>query len=230
MTHNVHNHGNAHAHGDEAQLVELLELDGELIGHYLDEATAWVETYAPAAPRAVIDIGAGTGSGSIALARRFDRADIVAVDNSATLLDRLRAAVGERQLTHRVRGVQADLDEGWPDIGAVDVVWAASSLHHITDPDRMLRDAYRALNPGGVLVVTEIDGLQGFLPDDVGRGRPGLERRCHEALAQQGWNAYPDWGPHLERAGFSIAGRHTFTVTATSANIARYAHAYLSRI
>lgn len=230
MTHNVHHHGNAHAYGDEAQLAELLELDGELIGTYLDEATAWVEKYAPPAPRTIIDIGAGTGSGSIALARRFDRAGIIAVDNSAAMLDRLGVAVGEQQLTHRVRGVQADLDEHWPDLGAADIVWAASSLHHITDPDRALRDAYLALNPGGVLVVTEIDGLPQFLPDDVGRGRPGMESRCHEALAHLNWNAHPDWQPHLERAGFSIAERHTFTVTAKSANIARYAQAYLSRV
>jgi ubiquinone/menaquinone biosynthesis C-methylase UbiE len=66
-------------------------------------------------------------------------------------------------------------------------VWAASSLHEVADPDRVLSNVYAALHAGGLLVVVEMDDLPRFLPDDVGLGRPGLEARCHAALAQAGW-------------------------------------------
>ncbi|MFZ0214871.1 MAG: SAM-dependent methyltransferase, partial [Candidatus Dormiibacterota bacterium] len=115
-----------------------------------------------------------------------------------------------------------------------DLVWAASSLHEVAAPDRLLRDVYGALNPGGVLVVIEMDAPPRFLPDDVGRGRPGLASRCHEALAQANWNSHPNWGPQLERAGFAIAAQRSFSTEAGAApgpgTIGRYAHAYLGRI
>ncbi|WP_130335886.1 class I SAM-dependent methyltransferase [Micromonospora kangleipakensis] len=230
--HSSHHHGGGPAHHDEAGLADLLDLDAEVLGPYLDEVTAWVGRHASDAPRTVVDVGAGTGTGSLALARRFSSAAVVAIDRSAVMLDRVRGAAREQRLADRLRVVRADLDVAWPEVGAADVVWAASSLHEVADPDRVLRDVHAALNPGGLLVVVEMDALPRFLPDDVGLGRPGLESRCHEALAQAGWNAHPNWRPHLAGAGFEIAAQRSFTVEATPAppSTGRYAHAYLRRI
>jgi ubiquinone/menaquinone biosynthesis C-methylase UbiE len=213
-------------------LAELLDMDAEILGSYLDEVTGWLGQYAPAAPRTVVDVGAGTGAGGLALARRFSTADVVAIDRSALMLERVRAAARTQGLADRLRVVQADLDVAWPRIEAADVVWAASSLHEVADPDRVLRDVYTALNPGGLLVVIEMDTLPRFLPDDVGLGRPGLESRCHEALAKANWNSHPDWRPHLEQAGFEVAAQRSFSIEASPApeRTGRYADAYLRRI
>lgn len=148
------------------------------------------------------------------------------------MLEHVRSAAHQQGLADRVHVAQADLDVAWPEVGAVDIAWAASSMHEAADPDRVLRDVYAALNHGGLLVVIEMDTLPRFLPDDIGLGRPGLESRCHAALAQMNWNSYPDWRPCLERAGFQIAGHRSFTTEASAASpsTARYAHAYLSRI
>jgi SAM-dependent methyltransferase len=131
-----------------------------------------------------------------------------------------------------VRTLQADLDAAWPAVDGADLVWAASSLHEFGDQDRVLRDVLAALNPGGLLVVIEMDTLPRFLPHDLGRGRPGLELRCHEMLARMGWNRHPDWQPHLERAGFGIAARRSFTVASSPAppGTGRYAQAFLGRV
>ncbi|WP_206024561.1 class I SAM-dependent methyltransferase [Rhodococcus sp. 14C212] len=231
MTHHTHAPGHPHTQ-HEAGLADLLDLDAEVLGAYLDEVIAWAEQHAPQRPRTIVDVGAGTGTGSSALGRRFPTAEIVAVDRSASMLDRIRTAAAEHGTPGRLRVVLADLDVAWPSIGTVDVAWAASSLHEVADPDRVLRDLHAALNPGGLLVIVEMDELPRFLPDDVGQGRPGLERRCHEALAHAGWNAHPDWRTHLERAGFEVVDQRSFTVEAAPAppSAARYAHAYLSRI
>ncbi|GAA2107157.1 hypothetical protein GCM10009841_26950 [Microlunatus panaciterrae] len=216
----------------EQDLADLLTLDTEVFGCYLDEVTGWVEQQLPADPRTVLDLGAGTGAGSVALARRFERADVLAVDRSALLLDHVRAAAHRQGLAARVHPLQADLDAAWPSVGAVDVAWAASSLHEVADPDRTLADLHAALSPGGLLVVIEMDVLPRFLPVDLGLGRPGLESRCHQALAHKGLNAHPDWRPHLERAGFDVIGQRRFTVEADPAapSVGRYAQSYLRRI
>ncbi|MFC7382915.1 class I SAM-dependent methyltransferase [Sphaerisporangium rhizosphaerae] len=228
-----HDHdGEGHAHHDEAGLADLLDLDAVVLGAYLEKVTEWAGRHAPDAPRTIVDVGAGTGTGGLAFARRFATAEVVAVDRSPLMLGRLQATARERGLADRLRVVQADLDLAWPSVGGVDLAWASSSLHEVADPHRVLTDLHAALNPGGLLVVVEMDGPPRFLPDDIGFGRPGLESRCHEAMARAGWNAHPDWRPYLERAGFQIAAEHRFGIEVTPAppETGRYAHAYLSHI
>jgi SAM-dependent methyltransferase len=229
--HSHQHHEHAQNGHDEAGLAELLDLDAEVLGAYLEEVTGWVAQHGPDGTRTVVDMGAGTGTGTMALARRFPAAEVIAIDSSAFMLERLRAAAAARGLADRLRVVQADLDVAWPEVGTVDVVWAALSLHHVADPDRVLRDVHGALHPGGVLAVVEMDSQMRFLPDDLGIGRPGLESRCHDVMAQAGWNAHPDWRPHLERAGFEMADQRSSTigVSPVPPSARRYAHNFLRR-
>jgi SAM-dependent methyltransferase len=207
-------------------VADMLDLDAEVFASALEEITGWARRHAGAAPRVIADVGAGTGTGTLALARRFPEADLVAVDRSPLMLARLGAAARADGVTDRLRLVEADLDVAWPAIDAVDVVWAASSLHHAEDPDRLMRDIHRALRPGGLLVVTEMDGMPRFLPEDLGIGRPGLEARCRAAMARESWNAYPNWSAPLARAGFEIAEERVFDVRLDPAPPAANAYAF----
>lgn len=226
--HHAH-HPEAHRH--ESAHADLLDLDAEVVGH-LDDLTAWVAQHAEVVPRTVVDVGAGTGTGTLALARRFEDARLVAIDSSPEMVEHLRAAVLREGLGDRVRAVQADVDAGWPAVGTVDLAWAASSLHHLEHPDRVLRDLRAAIDPAGLLVVVEMDGMPRFLPHDLGVGRPGLEDRVRTAMAQDHWNAHPDWAGHLERAGFTVLEERTWTWVRQPASPAahRYAHGVLSRV
>lgn len=219
-----------HAPSHEDALAELLELDAGLTAPLLDEVVGWTARHVRGAPRTVADVGAGPGAGSRALARRFPAAGILAIDRSEVMLERLRTAAHGSGPADRIRTVAADLDAGWPAVGGVDLAWASSSLHELADPDRVLRELRTALAPGGLLVVVELDAPPRFLPDD-GTGRPGLETRCHEALARAGWNAHPDWRPFLERAGFHVLEQRRFALEASPAppGTGRYAHAWLHR-
>lgn len=223
----THDHQHQHASGHAG----LLDLDAEVVGH-LDELTAWTAGHVRREPRVVVDVGAGTGTGAFALARRFSHAQLVAVDRSAEVLEHLRAAALEQGLDDRLRVVQADLDAGWPDVRGVDLAWAASSMHHVADPERVFTDLHAALEPGGLLVVVEMDGLPRFLPDDLGLGAPGLEDRCRTAMARARWNEHPDWAPHLQRAGFEVLEQRTSAFERHPAPPAasRYAHGVFSRM
>jgi ubiquinone/menaquinone biosynthesis C-methylase UbiE len=231
---NHHHHSPAEA--DSAAMAELLDLDAEVLHSYLSEVTTWIDEPA-AGPRRILDLGSGTGTGALALARRFTEAEVIAVDLSEPFLERLRHKARDRGVADRIRTVQADLDAAWPAIGTVDLVWASSSLHHMADPDRVLTEVFAALRPGGLLALAEMDSFPRFLPDDVGIGRPGLEARCHAALAETWAEAVPqigsDWGARLRQAGFTIEAERTFAIDLTPplpASTGRYAQASLRRV
>ncbi|MGA7207155.1 MAG: class I SAM-dependent methyltransferase [Specibacter sp.] len=228
MTDHAHHHhmaGHSHQHGDG--LAEMLNLDAIILGTYLDEATAWAAGLAPAEPATILDVGAGSGAGTLALAKRFPDAHIVAIDMSPDMLAHTRQAAHGQGLDGRLATVEANLDEAWPEIASADLIWAASSLHELADPESSMRDMFAALNPGGLLVVVEMDALPRFLTDTT-----GLESRLHAALALQGWNAHPDWRPGLEKAGFDVVEQRSFPTTARSTPepTARYAQLFLGRI
>ncbi len=257
-------HGGAGPARDDAALARMLDLDADVLHAYLSEATAWVHAAAAGtAGRRVLDLGAGTGSGTVALAGLFGAAEVVAVDRSEAMLERVRSRAVGLGLAGRVRTVRADLDAGWPELGSergpgpLDVVWASNALHEVADPDRVFRDVFGALRPGGLLAVAEMDAPTRFLPEGLGRPggaqagpqgstrlppvdpAPGLEERCHGALALAQTRAGrpsplgPDWDPQLRRAGFAIEARRVFAVELTPPHppsVGRYAHAYLSHI
>ncbi|MBO1752757.1 class I SAM-dependent methyltransferase [Actinotalea sp. BY-33] len=198
-------------HATHPDLADLLDLDAQVLGTYLPAVTAWAAEHTTDV-RTVLDLGAGTGVGAVALAARFPEAQVLALERSPLMIERLAAASLAHALTDRLQTVLADLDEPWPALPPVDLAWASSSLHEVTDPARVLRAVHDALRPGGVAVVIEMDALPGVLPHDVGSGRPGLEARCHAALAEAGWNAVPDWTPALAAGGLDVIEQRRFPV------------------
>jgi SAM-dependent methyltransferase len=224
-----------HHHEGETALAELLDLDGEALSTYWHDAVGWVRRLAGPHCRRLLDLGAGTGTGAFALAQWFDGAEIVAVDASDSMLDRLRTNALDRGLTARIRTVQADLDAGWPDLGVVDLTWASMSLHHLADPARTLAELAACTTPGGLIAVAEFAEPLRVLPDDVGLGRPGLEQRCLDAAGHGA--ALPhlgtDWSATLTAAGWSVLGKRDFVLDVKareSAAAARYARGWLERL
>jgi SAM-dependent methyltransferase len=238
--HHLHDHRGHHstAQPDDGAMAELLDLDGEVLHSYLSEVVAWIhELAADRPPRRILDLGSGTGTGTFALLERFAQADVVAVDVSQQLLDHLGQKAESMGVVARVHTVQADLDAAWPAIDPVDLAWAASSLHHMANPDLVLSEVFTALRPGSLLAVVEFDSFPRFLPDDLGVGHPGLEERAHAALAERQAAEMPyrgsDWGPRLSRMGFTIEAERQFAIELTRslpASAGRYAQASLRRL
>ncbi|MGN7701807.1 class I SAM-dependent methyltransferase [Cellulosimicrobium sp. 22601] len=227
-----HGHAAGHAHDGHAHdghgMAELLELDASVFGVLLDQAVAVAVEHAPAPTRIVVDLGAGTGTGTRALARAFPDAEVVSVDADPAMLERLRDGLAGPGLEARVRTVEADLDAGWSDVGAADVVWASASLHHVADPARVLRDAHDALAPGGLLVVVEMTATSPVLPDDAAHA--DLAAHLESAMAHAGWNRYPDWTPYLTDAGLEVVDRRAPTaVVPPGPDASRWARATAAR-
>jgi SAM-dependent methyltransferase len=194
-------------------LAEMLDLDADVLHDLHHDLIAWAGSFAP--PRArVVDLGAGSGTGTLALARQLPDAEVVALDQDDDLLDHLRRAADAAGVGDRVHPVRADLDRGWPDLGGpVDLVWASASLHHLADPARTLADVRAALRPGGAVAIVELDSFPRFLADPAGAA---LEDRVHAELArvrhEHGMHMGEDWGARLATAGFALEGERRFDV------------------
>ncbi|WP_033294953.1 class I SAM-dependent methyltransferase [Amycolatopsis jejuensis] len=214
---------------------EILELDAEVLAGHTASITSWLPL--ARSPRRIVDLGCGTGAGTFALLSRFPEAHVTAVDSSADLLRRLRGKAREHAVADRVRTVEADLDSAWPELDKPDLVWASASLHHLADPDRVLRKVRDTLGDDGLFAVVELAGFPRFLPDDAPENRPGLEKRCHAASDRRHAGHVPhrgaDWGVKLAAAGFTLEGERTVTVDvgqSSSAAVGRYALSALRRM
>lgn len=100
----------------------------------------------------VLDLGAGTGMLSAAVARRHPDAALVLLDGAAPMLAQAQRLLAPRRLTTIV----ADLRDALPD-GPFDAVVSALAIHHLDDADKrdLAARVLGVLRPGGVFVNAE---------------------------------------------------------------------------
>jgi len=202
----------AHEHTHDGHMAEMLDLDADVLADHHAEVIAWAGTLVPERSR-IVDLGAGTGTGTLALARRLPAAEVIAVDMDEELLAHLRRRAADEGVGDRVRTVRADLDGSWPDLGPADLVWAAKAMHHLADPARALAQVRDLLRPGGHFLITEIDSFPRFLTDPAG---VALEDRLHAAQDRMrregGLHMGVDWGDRLTSAGFELVAERHFDI------------------
>jgi SAM-dependent methyltransferase len=222
------------AQGADGDLADLLDLDAEVMSEQLQAVRTDIEMLADSPVRSILDLGAGTGSGSFGLLAHFTDAQVLAIDASEEMLERLSLRAEQLGLSDRVSTACADLDKTVPGPGGADLAWAAASLHHLADPDRTLAQLAAAIRPGGLLVVIELAGPPRFVPDHAPGG--AAESRAHALLAGDRAADMPtmgsDWGPRLTRAGLVVELDRTILIDLALSSPAAdaYAAATLTRI
>lgn len=218
--------GHGPAPEPDVGLAEFFDLDALLGAPVLVVALNAASDALGTEPRVVVDLGAGTGMKTLALATRFPRARIHGLDSSPTMLARLRAAAAAGEVADRVETHLVDLDGDWPAVlpGSVDLAWAALSLHHVTHPPQVLRQVFELLRPSGAFIVTEFTGATAYDPADLGVGSRDLGERLVRALAARGYPFTAEWTTALEAAGFLPVERLeiSFTASANTSDGARY--------
>jgi ubiquinone/menaquinone biosynthesis C-methylase UbiE len=179
------------------------------------DEVAWLQAHGLGEGATVVDLGAGTGQFTVAVAPVVER--VVAVDVSPVMLDPLRAKLAARDLDN-VEVVQAGFLT-YEHAGApADLVYSRYALHHLADLWKVvaLERMAAMLRHGGMLRLLDI--VFGFDPGDVGAGLQAWVDAFPEAVPEGEWNRADivehvrdehstfTWllEPMLERAGFSI--------------------------
>ncbi len=102
----------------------------------------------------VLDFGCGPGSYSIAAAKMAGKTGTVyAVDIHPFAVESVRRRASKKGLAN-IEAIRSDCDTGLDD-KSIDVVLLYDVFHALGDPDRVLRELHRALEPGGVLSFTD---------------------------------------------------------------------------
>ena len=100
----------------------------------------------------VVEIGPGTGFLTEGLLARG--VYVVAVDQSAVMLDALRAKFPE---TTRLDCRVGEAEQLPLESGSVDYCLANMFLHHVEHPPAAIREMVRVLRPGGSVVISDLD-------------------------------------------------------------------------
>jgi len=149
--------------------------------------------YIRLAPRRVLDLGCGTGLALDGLARRYRRAEIVALDFAPNML---RQARRRGHWLNRPRVVCADAERLPLADDSVDLIFSNATLQWVNDLDATFRELLRVLRPGGLLLFST------FGPDTL------AELRAAWAAVDGGQHVNPfldmhDIGDALVRARFA---------------------------
>lgn len=103
--------------------------------------------------KVVLEVGPGDGELLPALTQQFDT--VIALDNSQTMLNRAQALAYEKQLSD-IQFYLGDTKSITQKKLCADCIVMNMVLHHTPEPADIFFDLAHALNPGGVLVVTDL--------------------------------------------------------------------------
>jgi ubiquinone/menaquinone biosynthesis C-methylase UbiE len=102
------------------------------------------------------DIGCGSGSLVMELARRSENLSVIGVDLSEQMFRRVRSAVRKKKLNNRVSFLRGDAKNLPFDNDSLDLVVSTLSLHHWSDPVGVFKDIARVLRPGGAFMIFDL--------------------------------------------------------------------------
>ena len=126
----------------------------ELIASWADYTQAALHLLERCSGRSIqtlLEIGPGDGSLLPALSSRAKQ--VVALDNSAAMLESAKTTAGDlANVTFELGDTQHMLAQN----SRFDVAMANMVLHHTPHPEHVIADAAQLLNPGGCLVISEL--------------------------------------------------------------------------
>lgn len=153
-------------------------------------------------PRAILDLGSGTGLAARALAERFPAADVVRLDLSRRMLESgvkesgWRRALRQFSRSGRQLPVCADFARLPFQADAFDVVVSNLALHWAQDPAAVLHEAHRVLRVGGLVIFSTLG------PDTLGELARGV-RETGGGVPPHSFVDMHDLGDALLASGFA---------------------------
>lgn len=108
--------------------------------------------------KTVIDLGAGTGYLSLALAKYAKL--VFAIDQSQNMLDQIRHKATYQNLSN-VFTIISDVNTIAFQSNQIDIVTMNMALHHMLEPNSIIKEMHRLLKDGGQVVISDVMQHQG---------------------------------------------------------------------
>lgn len=105
-------------------------------------------------PQKILDLCCGTADWAIMLGQRFNHAQIVGVDFSQEMLKLAQQKVANSKLTNVILETGDAMQLNFAD-NSFDAVTIGFGLRNVPDANKVLREIYRVLKPGGQLICLE---------------------------------------------------------------------------
>jgi len=119
----------------------------------------------PSAPLKIADIGCGTGSSAMLLARLLN-AQITAVDFLPDFLEVLETNAKNLSLTEKISTLACSMDNLPFGDEEYDVIWSEGAIYNIGF-EKGVKDWKRFLKTGGLLIVSEITWITATRPSEL---------------------------------------------------------------
>ena len=169
-----------------------LELILEEVHDYRELQEQVAREAAAVAARRILDLGAGTGETSHAIASVHPDAEVVAVDENPGMLEHARARLPSAEI--RVARLQDPLPPG-----GFDLVVSALAVHHLDPAEKadLFRRVAAAMNAGGRFVLADVvvpdDPAAAVVPLSEGYDKPSTVQEQLGWLADEGFSARLAW-------------------------------------
>jgi len=156
----------------------------------------------------VLDLGSGAGMDVFLAARKVGpRGLVIGVDRTDEMLKRARAAAEKQSLTN-VDFRKGEIENLPVESNSVDVIISNCVINLVTDKEKVFREAFRVLRPGGKLAISDrvlIKELPEGAEEDL-----ELWSACVSSAIMEG-----EYLGGMARAGFVdivVEDRHTFSL------------------
>lgn len=120
-------------------------------------------------PGRVLDLGTGFGAIATRLAARG--CEVVGIDRDEDVLAAAEAIAATAGLGTRLELLRSDAATVPLEPGSFDLVVASLLLQHLSNPERVVEEAFRLLRPGGAVAIFDVDDGLGIVHPETGEQR-----------------------------------------------------------
>jgi ubiquinone/menaquinone biosynthesis C-methylase UbiE len=103
----------------------------------------------------VLDIGAGTGRFSLAIAKKLSAGRVICLDLSEEMLQHLGRKAEKEGLQDRIQIRKGEASASGLENESVDLVMSHSVFHELSNPEAVLAEMLRVLKPSGWVMITD---------------------------------------------------------------------------
>lgn len=156
-----------------------------------------------------MEIGVGRGQGALLALQSYPVEHIIGIDREPMQIERMRREQGDLVACARLEGRVGSAEHLPVDSAAFDAIYSVEALQHFEDRQAFVREAGRALRPGGRLALTTFFLTHDTCLDQVRSQLPTVDRGITRLSTTAELEGYLKEGPFEDVRTYSI-GAHVF--------------------